>query len=99
MKVTSKIFGEGSVVNEDAKAQKVTVNFNGVEKTLLVKFAGLTLEDGTEYKLAAPKKVYVKAPKMTKEEIAAEFELMKEALIDANREARSEGRKGFGYIH
>ena len=99
MKVTSKIFGEGTVISEDAKAQIVTVNFNGEEKKMMVKYAGLTLEDGSIYKLAAPKKVYVKEPKMTAEERAAEWEATKEAIIDSNRSARSESRKGFGYIH
>ena len=99
MKVTSKIFGEGTVINEDAKAQTITVDFNGTTKNLMIKYAGLTLEDGSIYKLASPKKVYVKEPKMTAEERAAEWEAIKEAIIDSNRSARSESRKGFGYIH
>ena len=47
MKVTHPTLGNGIVVNQDA--DKVTVDFNGTVKTLLIKFSKLTNEDGTMF--------------------------------------------------
>lgn len=40
-------FGKGQVVSQDTN--NVTVDFNGVVKTLIIKFAKLTNEDGTSF--------------------------------------------------
>ena len=47
MKVTHKALGTGTIVSQDA--ENVTVDFNGSVKTLVIKFARLTNEDGSEF--------------------------------------------------
>ena len=53
--VNHKLFGTGTVVSNDAKT--VSVNFNGEVKTLAIKFANLTNEDGSAWKPVKVKKV------------------------------------------
>lgn len=53
--VNHKLFGQGTVISNDAKT--VTVNFNGEQKTLVIKFANLLNEDGSAWK---PTKVVAK---------------------------------------
>jgi hypothetical protein len=58
MNVISKTLGTGTVINQTS--ENVTVDFNGVVKTLIIKFAKLTNEDGSEFGsqfVAEPKKV------------------------------------------
>lgn len=62
MKVTSKIFGTGTVISQDGG--NITIDFNGTIKTLIVKFARLTNEDGTEF----GEQFTAKAPKKSKHE-------------------------------
>jgi len=45
--VTHNTFGIGTVVSE--KDGNITINFSGVEKTLIIKFAGLKNLDGSDY--------------------------------------------------
>jgi hypothetical protein len=45
--VISKVFGQGTVISEENG--NVTVDFNGIIKTLVVAFARLTNEDGSIY--------------------------------------------------
>lgn len=47
MKVIHAKFGTGTIISQDAN--NVTVDFNGVAKILLIKFANLTNEDGTPF--------------------------------------------------
>lgn len=54
-KVNHKLFGTGTVVNNDAKT--VTVDFSGELKTMVLKFANLLNEDGTSFKPAKVKKL------------------------------------------
>ena len=56
--VNHKQFGTGTVVSNDAKT--VSVNFNGEVKSLLIKFANLTNEDGSNWK---PSKVKAETKK------------------------------------
>jgi len=49
-------FGQGSVISEENG--NITIDFNGAVKTLIVKFAGLKHEDGSDYGISfvAPEK-------------------------------------------
>lgn len=47
MKVISNTLGTGTVISQDE--QNVTVDFNGIVKTLIIRFAHLTNEDGTPF--------------------------------------------------
>ena len=40
-------FGIGNIISEDGT--NITINFNGIEKTLIIKFANLTNIDGYAY--------------------------------------------------
>lgn len=53
--VTHSIFGKGQVISRDEN--NVTVDFNGVVKTLVIKFSKLMNEDGTMFgdQTVAPK--------------------------------------------
>ena len=64
MKVTHAKFGQGTIINQDAN--NVTVDFNGVQKTLIIKFANLTNEDGSAFGVAfvAPAKNKISASKL-----------------------------------
>lgn len=73
MKVNHPIFGQGQVKSQDDKL--VTVDFNGLEKTLVIAFSKLTNEDGTVFGAVyvAPKQKSFKKNKsnfMSKEEYA-----------------------------
>jgi hypothetical protein len=57
--VNHKQFGTGTVVSNDAKT--VSVNFNGEVKTLGIKFANLTNEDGSTWKPSKEKVVKAKS--------------------------------------
>ena len=62
MEVTSNKFGTGTLISEENG--KATIDFNGETKSLIVAFAGLTLEDGSKFEAStvavesAPKKTY-----------------------------------------
>ena len=45
--INHPIFGQGNIVSE--LNGKATIDFNGTVKTLIVKFAHMTNEDGTEF--------------------------------------------------
>lgn len=102
--VNHKLFGTGTVVSNDAKT--VTVNFNGEVKNLAIKFANLTNEDGTIW--TAPK---VKKAVVVKSDLSAysdselkdiynkEKSEFVSGICDANKDAKSEGKKGFGFIN
>lgn len=73
MKVIHTNFGTGTILNQDAN--NVTVDFNGTVKTLIIKFAKLTNEDGSEFGVTfvAPTKKAKKQNRanfMTQEEFA-----------------------------
>lgn len=73
MKVSHTQFGIGTVVSQDA--ENVTVDFNGTVKTLVIKFARLSNEDGTPFgsQFVAPVKKAAKLNKanfMSKEEFS-----------------------------
>jgi len=50
MTLTHSRFGTGTLISESNG--NVTINFNGEIKTLIVKFAGLKNEDGSDYGVA-----------------------------------------------
>jgi hypothetical protein len=57
MKVTHPTLGEGQVISQDAN--NVTVDFNGTTKVMIIKFAKLKNEDGSDFgvqAVAAPAK-------------------------------------------
>ena len=98
MQVTSKTFGTGTVISQDASTVKV--DFNGVVKNLLIKYANLTLEDGSimvgkDYK--AKKVVKVKKAPLPKIDYSkysdAELVQMHNELMGYLIEAKSEARK------
>jgi hypothetical protein len=100
MKVTSKIFGTGTVISQDATTVKV--DFNGEVKNLMLRFANLTNEDGTSYyveakKVSKPKKAALPKIDYSKysdaELVQMHNELMGE-LIEAKKEARKDGKTG-----
>jgi hypothetical protein len=71
--LTHSKFGQGSVISESNG--NITIDFNGDVKTLIVKFAGLKNEDGSDYGVAfvAPAKSSKKLNKanfMSKNEYA-----------------------------
>ena len=73
MKVTHTNFGTGTILSQDEN--NVTVDFNGTVKTLIIKFAKLTNEDGSEFGVTfvAPSKKIKKQNRanfMTQEEFA-----------------------------
>ena len=62
--VNHTIFGKGEIVNQDAN--NVTINFNGNIKTMVIRFANLTNEDGSEFgvqSVAKQKPVFSKGDK------------------------------------
>ena len=98
MQVTSKTFGTGTVISQDVSTVKV--DFNGVVKNLLIKYANLTLEDGSimigeDYK--AKKVVKVKKAPLPKIDYSkysdAELMQMHNELMGDLIEAKSEARK------
>lgn len=105
MQVTSKTFGTGTVISQDAST--VQVDFNGVVKKLLIKYANLTLEDGSimigeDYKAIgedykAKKVVKVKKAPLPKIDYSkysdAELVQMHNELMGDLIEAKSEARK------
>lgn len=101
--VTHKIFGTGTVTINDAKT--VTVNFNGEVKTLVIKFANLTNEDGIAWTAPKVKKATVKSDlsAYSDSELKAIYAKEKSEFVsgicDANKEAKAEGKKGFGFIN
>ena len=73
MNLTHNNFGIGQVVSEDHG--NITINFQGVVKTLIVKFANLKNEDGSDYGVSfiAKKEKSKKLNRsnfMTKEDVA-----------------------------
>ena len=64
MKVTHPKLGAGTVVSQDT--DKVTVDFNGTVKTLLIKFAKLSNEDGSPFGTQFEAPVKKKATKFEK---------------------------------
>jgi hypothetical protein len=71
--LTHSKFGQGLVISESNG--NITIDFNGEVKTLIVKFAGLKNEDGSDYGVAfvTPAKSSKKLNKanfMSKEEFA-----------------------------
>lgn len=102
--VTHKIFGAGTVTSNDAKT--VTVNFNGEVKTLVIKFANLTTEDGTAWTAPKVKKVVSAKSDLSTysdNELKAIYNKEKSEFVsgicDANKDAKAEGKKGFGFIN
>ena len=100
MKVTSKIFGTGTVISQDATTVKV--DFNGEVKNLILRFANLTNEDGTTFyvepkKVNRPKKAALPKIDYSKysdaELVQMHNELMGE-LIEAKKEARKDLKTG-----
>jgi len=98
MQVTSKTFGTGTLISQDVST--VQVDFNGVVKNLLIKYANLTLEDGSimigeDYK--AKKVVKVKKVPLPKIDYSkysdAELVQMHNELMGDLIEAKSEARK------
>jgi len=95
MQVTSKIFGTGTVISQDAKTVKV--DFNGEVKNLALRFANLTNEDGTPFytepkKVSKPKKAPL--PKIDYSKYSdAELMQMHNELMGDLIEAKSEARK------
>lgn len=95
MKVTSKIFGTGTVISQDATTVKV--DFNGEVKNLMLRFANLTNEDGTAFyvepkKVSKPKKATL--PKIDYSKYSdAELVKMHDELMDELIEAKKEARK------
>lgn len=67
-------FGKGTVINQDEN--NVTVDFNGVVKTLIIKFARLTNEDGTPFALQFVAKEK-KAKKLNRANFMSKEEYMK----------------------
>lgn len=91
MTVNHSQFGKGTVISQDAN--NVTVSFNGVEKTLVTKYARLTNEDGTPFGVQAVALVK-KAKKLNKANFMSEEEFMKSDVAkmtkdqwEAHREA------------
>ena len=78
--IISPIFGKGTILEEDAKQQRIKVNFNSNIKNMFVKTAKLTNEDGTIYKLIykRPKCTTKLGEPMTIEDFALLFETKRE---------------------
>ena len=100
MKVTSKIFGIGTVISQDNTSVKV--DFNGDVKNLALKFANLTNEDGTGFfvetkKVSNPKKTALQKIDYSKYSdsklVKMHDELMNE-MVCAKSEARKDGKTG-----
>ena len=95
MQVTSKAFGTGTVISQDATSVKV--DFNGEVKNLALRFANLTNEDGTPFyiepkKVSKPKKAPL--PKIDYSKYSdAELVQMHNELMGELIEAKSEARK------
>lgn len=51
MKLTHHTFGTGTVVSQDG--DNITIDFNGVVKTIIIKYANLINEDGTLFGASA----------------------------------------------
>lgn len=104
MQVTSKVFGTGTVISRDAST--VRVDFNGTVKNLLIKYANLTLEDGSimageDYKAKAKKAKVKKAPlpkidysKYSDDELMQMHNELMGDLIEAKSEARKDLKIG-----
>lgn len=95
MKLYSTHFGNGTVISKDAN--NVTIDFNGTVKTLVIKFANLTNEDGSIFgtqAIAAPKKSKKlnRANFMTEEEFGkSDAAKMTESEWEAYRDAKKWG--------
>jgi hypothetical protein len=95
-KVFHKTFGQGSVISETNG--NVTVDFNGVEKTLIVKFAGLKNEDGSDYGVVfvAPEKKVKKTNYMSNEDYAkTKTARMSDEEWEAHRNFKKWGSKSW----
>lgn len=78
-------FGIGTLVSNDQKT--VTVNFNGIEKKLFIKFASLKNEDGSDWKPTKIKKEKaVKIPKVPFTGITDEQEFGGQIWFEAAKE-------------
>ena len=95
MQVTSKTFGTGTVISQDATSIKV--DFNGEVKNLALKFANLTNEDGTPFYNEPKKSVKAKKAPLPKIDYSkysdAELVQMHNELMGDLMEAKKEARK------
>ena len=100
MKVTSKIFGTGTVISKDAT--NVKVDFNGEVKNLMLRFANLTNEDGTDFytepkKASKPKKAAlpkIDYSKYSDSELVQMYNELMGEFIEAKKEARKDLKTG-----
>lgn len=95
MQVTSKIFGTGTVISQDATSVKV--DFNGEVKKLALKFANLTNEDGTPFYTEPKKAAKAKKAPLPKIDFSkysdAQLVQMHNELMGDLMEAKLEARK------
>lgn len=91
MQVSHAKFGTGTVVSQDEN--NITVDFNGVIKTLLIKYAKLTNEDGTPFYTEPAKKVnpckktktqYTPKPMTAEEKQASDIQTAKGFFLSVN---------------
>ena len=95
MQVTSKTFGTGIVISQDATSVKV--DFNGEVKNLSLKFANLINEDGTPFYTEPKKAKKAKKSPLPKIDYSkysnAQLVQMHNELMGDLMEAKSEARK------